>query len=315
MSGAVLLRLVGDADARETGGRFGHPPNQVRLMADHDRDPVRGEAGHRRERIREHGAPAELVQDLGAPRPHAGAEARGEDDGTERAGMHDGGGAYHIPPGFSLRPPAFSRTIGGSSMRVRRLVGAVVAIGMVAGCGMNPLDYFRPVRLGRNASTAMVDDDDHLAWAAKEPWLVVIRKSCRTLDVYRYGERQRSFPAVFGLNTKGSKLYEGDRRTPTGLYAIVDKRPHARWRHFMLLDYPNLQDLHRYWAAMEAGDIPTRGDEYAGVGGAIGIHGTDEPRLNEKNVDWTFGCISLRNPDVDDLASLVPVGTLVWIED
>src|SRR5205807_2439540 len=78
----------------------------------------------------------------------------------------------------------------------------------------------------------------------------------------------------------GSKLYEGDLRTPTGLYMIVDKRRHARWDHFLLLDYPNLQDLHRYWLAMEAGTLPRRGDGYAGVGGAVGIHGTDKPGLN-----------------------------------
>src|SRR5438552_2469016 len=100
---------------------------------------------------------------------------------------------------------------------------------------------------------ALADDDDQLAWAQQEPWAVVVRKTCRSLDVYRYGTRVRSFPAVFGLNGSGSKLYEGDRRTPSGLYMIVDKRPHPRWRQFLLLDYPNAQDLHRYWLAMEAG--------------------------------------------------------------
>lgn len=199
-------------------------------------------------------------------------------------------------------------------MRTRHgLTGVALALAVLAaGCG---LGFFNPVRHGRDARAPLADDDDKLPWLANEPWFVVVRKACRTLDVYRYGERQRSFPAVFGLNNEGSKLYEGDRRTPTGLYAIVDKRRHARWRHFMLLDYPNLHDLHRYWSAMEAGDIPARGDEYAGVGGAIGIHGTDEPKLNAKNVDWTFGCISLQNRDVADLAAMVPVGTLVLIED
>jgi murein L,D-transpeptidase YafK len=160
-----------------------------------------------------------------------------------------------------------------------------------------------------------IDDDQHLAWAEGESYVVVVRKSCRTLDVYQQGERIRSYPAVFGLNRSGSKLYEGDLRTPTGLYMIVDKRRHARWRNFMLLDYPNVQDLHRYWLAMESGDLPRRGTGYAGVGGAVGIHGTDKPSLNDRGLDWTWGCISLRNGDVADLASIVPVGTLVLIED
>jgi murein L,D-transpeptidase YafK len=196
--------------------------------------------------------------------------------------------------------------------------GTLAILGTVAlasGCALvgNPLDFFRPVPVAPPPPPA-VDDDEHLAWAEREPYVVVVRKACRTLDVYRYGARVRSFPAVFGLNGNGHKLYEGDLRTPSGLYTIVDKRPHDRWRHFLLLDYPNLEDVHRYWAAMEAGRIPQRRDGYAGIGGEVGIHGTDKPSLNERNVDWTWGCISLRNPDIEDLAALVPVGTLVLIE-
>ena len=191
-----------------------------------------------------------------------------------------------------------------------------MAVVSIAAC-RNALDRFRPVSVNVPAPTAMTlaDDADHLAWAEREAYAVVVRKSCRTLDVYRSGQRIRSYPAVFGLNSSGSKLFEGDLRTPTGLYMIVDKRPHRRWSQFLLLDYPNVQDLHRYWLAMESGDIPRRGDDYAGLGGAIGIHGTDKPALNRRNVDWTWGCISLENTDVDELAALVPIGTMVLIED
>jgi murein L,D-transpeptidase YafK len=198
------------------------------------------------------------------------------------------------------------------------LAAVVCGTAFAAGCGVvgNPLDRFRPVRVAAPPPPAPAyDDDEHAPWAEGEPYAVVVRKACRTLDVYRFGWRVRSFSAVFGLAGSGSKLYEGDLRTPSGLYMIVDKRPHPRWRHFLLLDYPNLRDLHRYWLAMESGHIPRRGDGYAGIGGAVGIHGTDKPSLNGRNVDWTWGCISLRNADVDELAALVPVGTLVLIED
>jgi hypothetical protein len=57
---------------------------------------------------------------------------------------------------------------------------------------------------------------------------------------------------------------------------------------------------------MDEGDIPPAGDHYAGIGGAVGIHGTDKPSLNARNVD---GCISLENADVAELV------TLVLIED
>src|SRR5881296_2274399 len=208
-----------------------------------------------------------------------------------------------------------SRTIvGGRGMSGRLGRGVVVVGWMLAVAACNPLDRFRPKSVNV-PPRALADDDDQLAWAEQEPWVVVVRKSCRSLDVYRNGARVRSFPAVFGLNGSGSKLYEGDRRTPSGLYMIVDKRPHPRWRRFLLLDYPNAQDLHRYWLAMEGGDLPRRGDGYVSAGGAVGIHGTDKPGLNARGVDWTWGCISLQNADIDDLARLVPVGTLVLIED
>ncbi len=202
-------------------------------------------------------------------------------------------------------------------MRARATVAVglalvVTALGL-AGCEVRHRTSAPPSPA--HAATLPADDDAHLAWAADEPWFVVVRKSCRTLDVYRHGVRIESFPAVFGLGGSGKKLYEGDLRTPTGLYMIVDSRRHPRWDRFLLLDYPNLQDLHQYWLAMEAGRIPRRGDRYARIGGAVGIHGTDRPEANRRGEDWTFGCISLSNPDIEELADTVPVGTLVLIEE
>src|SRR5947208_3539176 len=138
--------------------------------------------------------------------------------------------------------------------------------------------------------------------------------SCST---FARSERMRVPSPAASTMAPSGRAVDTDARVsqPAGLYMIVDKRRHSRWGHFLLLDYPNLQDLHRYWIAMEAGTIPRRGDGYAGVGGAVGIHGTDKPGLNRRGVDWTWGCVSLANADVARLARLVPVGTLVLIED
>ncbi len=193
-------------------------------------------------------------------------------------------------------------------MRRRWVVVAALVVGVVGGCA--------PTSIAPRATPpSLIDDDDYLTWAKDEDWFVVVRKSCRTVDIYRQGVRVRSYPAVFGMNGKGSKLYEGDLRTPSGLYAIIGKRRHPRWHHFLLLDYPNLRDQQRYEEARGSGDIPRRGARIAGMGGSVGIHGTDKPRLNDLGVDWTFGCISLKNSDIGELTSLVPVGTLVWIAD
>ncbi len=158
-------------------------------------------------------------------------------------------------------------------------------------------------------------DEDRLDWARNEPSFVVIRKSCKTLDVYRYGERVRSYPAVFGqAGAKGGrKLFEGDMRTPTGLYAIIADRWHDRWEHFFLLDYPNAADAQRYRVAMSQGQIPVRGAQPVGIGSAIGIHGSDKPWLNRQGIDWTWGCISIDSAAARELKSYAGAGTPVLI--
>ena len=322
VAGPALLRLEDDAEvphprSAQLGYRGAH---SVRLVPDHQRDPLGLERHQGGEHVADEGAARELVQYLGAPGAHALAQAGGQDDRAERTGNRHGRAAITSLPALQPRPvflaarSTIAHNIRDAVMSGRFGKGVVVVGWMLAVAACNPLDRFRPTSVNV-PPRSLADDDDQLGWAEQEPWVVVVRKACRSLDVYRYGGRVRSFPAVFGLNGSGSKLYEGDRRTPSGLYMIVDKRAHPRWRQFLLLDYPNTQDLHRYWLAMEGGGLPRRGDGYVGAGGAVGIHGTDKPGLNTRNVDWTWGCISLQNADVDDLTRLVPVGTLVLIED
>ena len=144
--------------------------------------------------------------------------------------------------------------------------------------------------------------------------LLVVDKSCQTLRRYHYGKLARTYHIVIGRKS-GTKLYEGDKRTPTGLYMIIEKRPHARWSRFLLLDYPTPFDLQRYQQAVIAGLVPVSSQTDPGAGGAIGLHGTDEERLNTLGFNWTLGCISLHNPDIEELFKIVPLGTLVYIKE
>lgn len=159
------------------------------------------------------------------------------------------------------------------------------------------------------AAEIVSDERAPLEWARGESWFVLVKRTCRTVSVYRRGEWVRTYHHVsFGRNA-GDKLYEGDRKTPLGLYRMVGRRRHPRWSRFILLDYPNVRDLEVHRAADAKGLVPR------GPGSQIGIHGSDEPILNEGGVDWTYGCISLLDEDVRDIYSTVPRGTLVLIED
>ena len=189
--------------------------------------------------------------------------------------------------------------------RVRVVAAGMAAMGLIG--ALSACAPSKPIRL--------IADEDRIEWATNEPTFIVIRKSCRTLDVYRYGLRLRSYPAVFGQAGArgGRKMFEGDMRTPTGLYSIIGDHWHDRWEHFFLLDYPNGADAERYRVAMARGDIPIRGSQPAAIGSAIGIHGTDKPWFNKQNIDWTWGCISIDSENARDLATLVWVGTPVLI--
>lgn len=177
---------------------------------------------------------------------------------------------------------------------LRKWIGAGLILVGVAGCALEAAQE-APSALPSGTS----DERAPLAWAESEDTFVLVRRSCRTVSVYRRGKWLRTYDNVSFGRVPGVKQYRGDKRTPEGLYKIVGRRVHPRWSRFLLLDYPNRNDLENH---------PNPGSE-------IGIHGSDEPILNRSGVDWTLGCISLLNDDVDEFYRLVPDGTLVLIED
>ena len=146
-----------------------------------------------------------------------------------------------------------------------------------------------------------------------ERWIRV-RKTEHTLTLYEGSERMKTYAVVLGKDPMWAKLYEGDKRTPEGEYHIIKKYYHPFWSRFMLLDYPTPanREIHKWSAARAL--VPKRGRGAAGPGGAIGIHGTYDESLNRRGTNWTAGCVSLLNHDVDELYDLVPIGTRVVIE-
>ncbi len=154
-------------------------------------------------------------------------------------------------------------------------------------------------------------DDSYLD---PDSWSVMAYKSRHQLIVYYKGRLYRVYHAVFGRNRgNGTKLWEGDRRTPEGVYTIVEKHHSRRWQWFLGLNYPNDIDRYRYEQMRDAREVPIHDGHDVGEGGHIGIHGTDVPILNAGNIDWTTGCISVNNQDIQELTRILPVGTVVII--
>ena len=195
---------------------------------------------------------------------------------------------------------------------VARAVGVMVA-SMFTACALLVPPPPPPNPASLATPTPSPSPSPAFAWANGSEYALVIRKEERTLTVYHRTEQTTVYPIVLGIASYGPKVYQGDLRTPEGVYRISSKRPHERWGRFMLLSYPNDDDRGRYAMALSEGRVPIVDGRAPGIGSAVGIHGTDREDSNVRGDDWTFGCISLMNQHVAELYDTVPLGTPVLI--
>jgi murein L,D-transpeptidase YafK len=145
----------------------------------------------------------------------------------------------------------------------------------------------------------------------KDSVYLVINKSDYTLQVRYRKKVLRSYKATFGPNPQENKCMEGDRCTPEGWFRISGYNPRSKYHRFLRINYPNDSTYIRFKYLKEKGIIPM----HARIGGDIGIHGVWQggDDLIELGVGWTDGCIALKNKDIEELCSLVGIGTRVYI--
>lgn len=133
---------------------------------------------------------------------------------------------------------------------------------------------------------------------------VLVVKSERALHLMHRGTVVKSYRVSLGKKP-GPKQYEGDQRTPEGLYWINWRKHSSNFNLSMHISYPNANDLKR---SEETGLPP---------GSMIMLHGTpnDEeyPEWFFSSLDWTEGCIALTNPDMQEIWAHVKDGTLIEI--
>lgn len=143
-------------------------------------------------------------------------------------------------------------------------------------------------------------------------YLIVIEKAKYELSLYDDNGWYATYPVVFGNKDLKDKMREGDRETPEGNFTIISKKIHDKWDRFMMLDYPTQESYEKFNERKAKGLIPKN----ATIGGGVGIHGTwpKEDYAIDRYDNWTQGCISMKNPDVEELYNLVPVGTKVVIK-
>jgi murein L,D-transpeptidase YafK len=103
----------------------------------------------------------------------------------------------------------------------------------------------------------------------------------------------------------GAKDREGDHKVPEGEYVVDSKNAQSRFHLALHISYPNATDREK---ARELGVRPGGNIEIHGLGSKYAWVGS-----LQRQVDWTDGCIAVTNQEIDEIWSVVPVGTPVEI--
>lgn len=129
---------------------------------------------------------------------------------------------------------------------------------------------------------------------------VVVNKGARKMYLFHNEKVLREYIIDLGFEPIGDKFFEGDGRTPEGHYFIDRRNPNSRFHLSLGISYPNARDRAE---AAALGKPP---------GGDIFIHGESNP-LKRKREDWTWGCVAVTNPEMEEVYSMVRNGTPIKI--
>ena len=171
-----------------------------------------------------------------------------------------------------------------------------MVVGAVAGCSMLRAQTMLPA--GARIDRLVVDKSEGRMWAYSGEDEVA---------VYRVG---------VGRGGLGPKRWEGDGRTPEGSYRIDERHRSEGFHRFLHVSYPVAADRVRYHALRASNDVPLENGRVAGIGGAIGIHGTGDGffrRTFGRSLDRTQGCIMVSNEEAEALYSAVVDGAVIEI--
>lgn len=132
-----------------------------------------------------------------------------------------------------------------------------------------------------------------------EVTLVQVHKADRKMYLLHNDKVLKSYNIALGFAPEGHKNFEGDGRTPEGVYRINRRNPNSEFHLSLGISYPNAQD--REYAAAQ-GKPP---------GGDIFIHGWSRKPIKRR--DWTAGCIAVKDREMEMIYAMVKDGTQIHI--
>jgi murein L,D-transpeptidase YafK len=157
--------------------------------------------------------------------------------------------------------------------------------------------------------------------------LVVDRKNYR-IELYSEKILIKTYKAAFGKNSSTLKTSANDNVTPIGDYKICAIDTVSKYHKFLHINYPNEHDaaeafkqnyilsdeLNVILLSAKRNECPPKETK---LGSDLGIHGIGKYNAVFKNLpfsfNWTNGSIAISNENIDELYSVVKIGTPVKI--
>lgn len=133
---------------------------------------------------------------------------------------------------------------------------------------------------------------------------LVVYKSERKLFAYSKGKLIKTYSIALGKSPVGAKQFQGDNKTPEGVYFINGKNAHSVAYKNLGISYPNSKDISSSKGKPTGGDIKIHGlmNNFWFVGNFHRIF------------DWTNGCIAVNNWEMEELFNAVSVGVKIEIK-
>lgn len=134
---------------------------------------------------------------------------------------------------------------------------------------------------------------------------LIVYKSKRKMEAYAEGRLIKTYAIALGKNPVGHKQFEGDNRTPEGVYTINARNANSDYHKNLGVSYPNETDKAN---AKRLGKSP---------GGHIKIHGLRNGRgyidKFHRLKDWTAGCNAVTDTEIDELYTAVETNAVIDI--
>lgn len=149
--------------------------------------------------------------------------------------------------------------------------------------------------------------------------LIEIHKKKRKLYLFGGDKLWRAYNVKLGLNPEDDKIKQGDQCTPEGKFYVCVKNPKSRYYLSLGLSYPSMEHAEKglqenlitekeyteIVRSLTRGTVPPWN---TALGGEIFIHGGADVW------QWTYGCVALKNKDIEELYRVVKLGTEVVIK-